>query len=47
MALSVILRLEMDKNKVSFGQLATTISEAEGDIVAIDVIHQGRETTTS
>ncbi len=46
MALSVILRLEMDKNKVSFGQLATTISEAEGDIVAIDVIHQGRETTT-
>lgn len=46
MALSVILRLEMDKNKVSFGQLATTISEAEGDIVAIDVMHQGRETTT-
>lgn len=46
MALSIILRLEMDKNKVSFGELATTISEAEGDIVAIDVIHQGRETTT-
>ncbi|WP_054949961.1 NAD-dependent malic enzyme [Numidum massiliense] len=43
--LSIILRLEMDKNKVSFGQLATAISEAEGDIVAIDVIHQSREST--
>lgn len=46
MALSMILRLEMDKSMISFGQLAQAISEAEGDIVAIDVIHQGKQTTT-
>lgn len=46
MALSIILRLEMDKNTISFGELAQTVSKAEGDIVAIDVIHQGKETTT-
>lgn len=42
---SIILRLEMDKHPALFGQLASTISNAEGDVMAIDVIHQGKETT--
>jgi malate dehydrogenase (oxaloacetate-decarboxylating) len=42
---SIVLRLEMDKEKVSFGQIATTISDAGGDIVAIDVIRAGKQIT--
>jgi malate dehydrogenase (oxaloacetate-decarboxylating) len=44
-SLSIILRLEMDKATVSFGNVATTISDAGGDIVAIDVIRSGKEST--
>lgn len=44
-SLSIILRLEMDKANVSFGEVATTISNAGGDIIAIDVIQPGKETT--
>ncbi|MDF2961143.1 MAG: NAD-dependent malic enzyme [Paenibacillus sp.] len=34
---SIILRLELNKETASFGQIATTISDAGGDIIAIDV----------
>jgi malate dehydrogenase (oxaloacetate-decarboxylating) len=44
-SLSIILRLEMNTAIVSFGNVATTISDAGGDIVAIDVIRPGKETT--
>jgi malate dehydrogenase (oxaloacetate-decarboxylating) len=35
---SIIVRLEMNTNEVHFGQVASSIFEAGGDIVAIDVI---------
>ncbi|WP_405082085.1 NAD-dependent malic enzyme [Paenibacillus chitinolyticus] len=34
---SIILRLEMMKERTNFGQIATTIGDAGGDVVAIDV----------
>ncbi|TLS36581.1 NAD-dependent malic enzyme [Pseudalkalibacillus caeni] len=42
---SIILRLEIDKEIASFGQIATVIGGLNGDIVAIDVINVGRERT--
>ncbi|WP_054025147.1 NAD-dependent malic enzyme [Bacillus sp. FJAT-28004] len=42
---SVILRLEMDTKEVHFGQVASSIFEAGGDIVAIDVIQTGQHMT--
>jgi malate dehydrogenase (oxaloacetate-decarboxylating) len=42
---SIVLRLEIDKEQVTFGQIATAISDAGGDIVAIDVIRAGKQTT--
>jgi malate dehydrogenase (oxaloacetate-decarboxylating) len=41
---SVILRVEMDKQAVTFGELVSVIGQQGGDIVAIDVIHPGRKT---
>ncbi|MCR8642706.1 NAD-dependent malic enzyme [Paenibacillus sp. N1-5-1-14] len=38
-AKSIILRLEISTGEIKFGQIAQCISEAGGDIVAIDVIH--------
>jgi malate dehydrogenase (oxaloacetate-decarboxylating) len=35
---NVILRLEMNSDKIKFGQVAIAISDAGGDIVAIDII---------
>jgi malate dehydrogenase (oxaloacetate-decarboxylating) len=43
---TVILRLEIDREHGSFGQIATTISEGGGDIVAIDVTRSSRQSTT-
>jgi malate dehydrogenase (oxaloacetate-decarboxylating) len=43
---SIILRIEMDKAVVSFGEVASVISSAGGDIIAIDVIRSGQESTT-
>ncbi len=43
---SIILRLEIDKNLVSFGEVATRINEAGGDVVAIDVIRASKTLTT-
>ncbi|TVY00407.1 NAD-dependent malic enzyme [Cohnella terricola] len=41
---SVILRVEMDKQVVTFGELVSLIGRQGGDIVAIDVIQPGRKT---
>ncbi len=43
--MSIILRLEMEKENVSFGEVATIVSNAGGDIVAIDVIKEGKNKT--
>jgi malate dehydrogenase (oxaloacetate-decarboxylating) len=43
---SVILRLEIHKERVTFVQIAAVIGEAGGDIVAIDVTRSGKTTTT-
>lgn len=43
---SIIVRLDIDKNKVSFGEVAIAIGHAGGDVVAIDVIHSGKHMTT-
>ena len=42
---SYILRLEMDTNYVQFAQVAKVIAEAGGDIIALDMIQTGGETT--
>jgi len=42
---SVIMRIEMDKTKVGFGQVISEIANAGGDVVAIDVIRASKETT--
>ncbi|WP_239617595.1 NAD-dependent malic enzyme [Cohnella mopanensis] len=41
---SFILRVEMDKQVVTFGELVSLIGQNGGDIVAIDVIQPGRKT---
>ncbi|WP_458119983.1 malic enzyme-like NAD(P)-binding protein [Paenibacillus sp. Z6-24] len=43
---SMIIRLQMDKKQVTFGEVAGAIGEAGGDVVAIDVIHASPESTT-
>jgi malate dehydrogenase (oxaloacetate-decarboxylating) len=42
---SVIMRIEMDKTKVTFGQVISEITNAGGDVVAIDVIRAAKELT--
>jgi len=42
---SIILRLEMNTKEVHFGQVASSIFEAGGDIVAIDVIQTSQHMT--
>ncbi|THF73728.1 NAD-dependent malic enzyme [Cohnella fermenti] len=42
---SLILRLEMDHSVCTFGEVATAITGAGGDITSIDVIRPGRETS--
>ncbi|SCW33537.1 ACT domain-containing protein [Paenibacillus tianmuensis] len=43
---SVILRLEMHKELVTFGQIATTIGDGGGEIMAVDVSGSTKSTTT-
>ncbi|SFS62488.1 NAD-dependent malic enzyme [Paenibacillus sp. BC26] len=43
---SIIFRLELDHKKVTFGDVAATISKAGGDITSIDVIRPGHDTST-
>lgn len=45
MGTSIIIRIELDKTAVSFGEVATGISKAGGDVIAIDVIRSSRHTT--
>ena len=42
---SIIARIEMNTNEANFGQVASAIVEAGGDIVAIDVIQTGKQVT--
>jgi malate dehydrogenase (oxaloacetate-decarboxylating) len=42
---SIILRLELNKDTASFGSIATAISDAGGDIVAIDVVRTEKSVT--
>lgn len=45
MGTSMIIRIEMDKTAITFGEVATVISNAGGDVIAIDVIRAGQHTT--
>ncbi|MFU1794953.1 NAD-dependent malic enzyme [Paenibacillus azoreducens] len=40
---SIILRVELDHEKVSFGDVAAAISKSGGDITSIDVIRPGKD----
>ncbi|WP_166241292.1 NAD-dependent malic enzyme [Paenibacillus turpanensis] len=42
---NIVLRLEIDKGKTTFGKIATAIGDAGGDIVAVDVNRAGKATT--
>jgi malate dehydrogenase (oxaloacetate-decarboxylating) len=42
----IIIRLQMEKGLVSFGDVATAIGNSGGDLVGIDVISSGRNNTT-
>lgn len=42
---SVILRLELFHDRISFGDVAGAISKAGGDITAIDMIHSGKDSS--
>lgn len=43
---TIVIRLEQDKQQISFGQIATAIGEAGGDVTGVDVIRSGKMTTT-
>jgi malate dehydrogenase (oxaloacetate-decarboxylating) len=42
---SMIIRVELDQGKVSFGDVASAISKAGGDITSVDVIRPGRDSS--
>lgn len=42
---SVILRVELNHEQITFGDVASTISKAGGDITSIDVIRPGKESS--
>jgi len=39
---SIICRVEIDKTKITFAEIATAISGAGGDVIAVDVIQAGK-----
>jgi len=41
----MIFRIEMEKHLVTFGEVATTINSAGGDVIAVDVIKSGKTAT--
>lgn len=43
--MNLILRLAINRDETSFGEIATVISEAGGDLVAIDVINEKQTVT--
>lgn len=45
-ATTMIIRLEIRKSVASFGDVASALAQAGGDIVAIDVIRAGKDVTT-
>lgn len=45
-ATTMIIRLEIRKSVASFGDVASALASAGGDIVAIDVIRAGKDVTT-
>ncbi|MFD1957861.1 NAD-dependent malic enzyme [Paenibacillus thailandensis] len=42
---NIVLRLEIEKDKITFGQIATAIGDAGGDIVAVDMNRTDKTTT--
>ncbi|KAF9117734.1 hypothetical protein BGX30_005192, partial [Mortierella sp. GBA39] len=42
---SIILRVELDHGKVTFGDVAAAISKSGGDITSIDVIRPGKDSS--
>ncbi|MEB3101966.1 NAD-dependent malic enzyme [Ferviditalea candida] len=42
---SIILRLEINLEEVSFGKIAAAVSDGGGDIVAVDMIQPGKNST--
>lgn len=42
---SIILRVELNHDQVTFGDVAAAISKAGGDITSIDVIRPGKESS--
>lgn len=40
---NIIIRMEIQKAKISFGEVAVAIGNAGGDIIATDIIHSGQE----
>ncbi|MCZ8523229.1 MULTISPECIES: NAD-dependent malic enzyme [Paenibacillus] len=42
---SIILRIELDHNHITFGEVAATIGKAGGDITSIDVIRPGKDSS--
>jgi len=42
---TMIFRIEMERAAVHFGDIATALTEAGGDVVAVDVIRAGKDTT--
>jgi malate dehydrogenase (oxaloacetate-decarboxylating) len=42
---SFIFRLEISNQDLGFGKVASAVSEAGGDIVAMDIIHSGKDVT--
>jgi malate dehydrogenase (oxaloacetate-decarboxylating) len=42
---TMIFRIEMERASVHFGDIATALTEAGGDVVAVDVIRAGKDTT--
>jgi malate dehydrogenase (oxaloacetate-decarboxylating) len=42
---SMIIRVELDQRNVSFGDVASAISKAGGDITSVDVIRPGRDSS--
>jgi malate dehydrogenase (oxaloacetate-decarboxylating) len=42
---TMIFRIEMDKHLVTFGEVATAVNTAGGDVIAVDVIKSGKTAT--
>jgi malate dehydrogenase (oxaloacetate-decarboxylating) len=42
---NLIIRMEIYKSKISFGEVAVAVGNSGGDVIATDVIHSGQEST--